>query len=156
MQYWLLKSEPGTFSVDDLAASPQQTTYWDGVRNYQARNFIRDQMQPGDQGFFYHSNCPETGIAGIVNVVSEPYPDHTALDPDDPHYDPKENADSPRWFMVDVQLQRKLKRVITLHELKERNVSALSDFQLLKRGNRLSVLPVTHAQWKAIFKIENA
>ena len=156
MKYWLIKSEPGTFSIDDLAASTKQTTCWDGVRNYQARNFMRDDMKPGDLAFFYHSNCPETGIAGVVEVASEAYPDSTALDPDDPHYDPKESADNPRWFMVDVRLKEKFSRVITLRELKEDQHTSLEGFQLLQRGNRLSVLPVTAKQWKYISKLTSA
>ena len=115
---------------------------------------MRDEMRNGDLAFFYHSNCPETGIAGIVEVAREAYPDFTALDPDDPHYDPKEDAKSPRWYMVDVKLKRKLKRVITLSELKKNQGSALADFALLKRGNRLSVLPVTAKQWKYILAME--
>lgn len=154
MKHWLLKTEPGTFGIDDLARSPRQTTFWDGIRNYQARNFIRDDMQPGDLAFLYHSNCPETGIAGIVEIVSDAYPDHTALDPDDPHYDPKESADAPRWFMVDVKLKRKLDRVITLRELKAHAGKSLADFQLLQRGNRLSVLPVSKKQWQTILEFE--
>lgn len=152
MRYWLLKSEPGTFGIDDLARSPDSTTCWDGVRNYQARNFIRDDMRPGDQAFFYHSNCPETGVAGIVEVVSPPYPDATALDPDDPHHDPKSTADEPRWYMVDVRLVEKFPRIVTLETLKTSGAKALEDFQLLKRGNRLSVLPVTSSQWRCILK----
>ncbi len=154
MRYWLLKSEPGTFSIDDLRESPGRRTYWDGVRNYQARNFMRDDMQVGDLAFFYHSNSPETGIAGIVEIVRAGYPDHTALDPNDPHYDPKENADSPRWYMVDVRLKRKCRRIITLRELKEDGNPALSEFRLLKRGNRLSVLPVSKKEWNYILKLE--
>jgi predicted RNA-binding protein with PUA-like domain len=154
MRYWLLKSEPGTFGIDDLAASPRRTTCWDGVRNYQARNFIRDDMSPGDLAFFYHSNCPDTGIVGIVEIVTNAYPDSTALDPDDPHFDPKETSESPRWFMVDVRLERKLARTITLRELKASGRAALRDFQLLQRGSRLSVLPVTGKQWQTILEFE--
>jgi len=154
MRHWLLKSEPGTFSIDDLTACPGRTTCWDGVRNYQARNFMRNEMHKGDLAFFYHSNCPETGIAGIVEIVRESYPDYTALDPDNSHYDPKANAEAPRWYMVDVRMKRKLKRIITLAELKAQQGKALEEFALLKRGNRLSVLPVTAKQWTYILAME--
>lgn len=152
MKYWLFKSEPDVFGIDHLAKLPKQTDHWDGVRNYQARNFMRDEMKVGDQGFFYHSNCAEPGIVGIVEIVRTGYPDHTACDPKSKYYDPKSDPENPRWFMVDVKLVRKLKRTITLQELKE--YPQLEDFPLVRRGNRLSVMPVTASQWKFILKQE--
>ena len=119
MNYWLMKSEPGEFSIDDLKQRPKKTEPWDGVRNYQARNMMRDDMQKGDLAFFYHSNCDEPGIAGIMEIVSEAYPDPTAFDPEDKHFDAKSDADNPRWFLVDVRFKRKFKRTITLTELRE-------------------------------------
>ena len=154
MNYWLIKSEPSTFSIDDLARSPKKTTCWDGVRNYQARNFMRDQMKKGDLAFFYHSSCPEPGIAGIVEIVREAYPDDTAFDPKDKHYDPKSERDNPRWYMVDVRLKRVLRNPIELAKLKQYAGDRLSDMRLLKRGNRLSVLPVSVSEWKFILSLE--
>jgi len=150
--YWLFKSEPDVFGVDDLAAQPDQTDHWDGVRNYQARNFMRDRMQVGDQGFFYHSNTKEPGIVGIVEIVREGYPDHTAFDPDDPHHDPKSDPANPRWYMVDVKLVRKLARTITLTELKQH--PELSDLPLVRKGNRLSVMPVEDHHRDFILSLE--
>ena len=152
MRYWLMKSEPDAFGIDDLQTRPQQTEHWDGVRNYQARNMMRDEMKIGDQVFFYHSNCDEPGIVGIATVVREGYPDFTAFDPDNKHYDPKSNPDKPTWIMVDVQFVRKLRRTITLRELKLQ--TALSDLALLRRGNRLSIMPVTATQWEFILSLE--
>ncbi len=152
MQYWLMKSEPDEFSIDDLAARPDQTEPWDGVRNYQARNMMRDQMQVGDQVLFYHSNTQPPGIVGIAEVVREGYPDHTAFDPEDPHYDPKSDPDKPRWFMVDVRFVRKLARTITLAELKDR--PELDGLPLIRRGNRLSVMPVDKTHWDFILSLE--
>jgi predicted RNA-binding protein with PUA-like domain len=154
MQYWLIKSEPEAFSIDDLASSPRKTTCWDGVRNYQARNFMRDGMKKGDLAFFYHSNCAEPGVAGIVEIVREAYPDDTAWNPGDPHYDSKSSPESPRWLMVDVRLQRKLERVISLAEMKQYAGSELEGFLLLQRGNRLSVMPVDEKQWNFILTLE--
>ena len=153
MKYWLVKSEPDAFSIDDLEKSPDRTTHWDGVRNYQARNFMRDEMKPGDRVFYYHSNTEVPGIVGIAEVVSEAYPDHTALDPDSNYFDPKSDPDAPRWFMVDLRLERKLGRVISLAELKE-HAEALEGFALVRRGNRLSVMPVDEAHWKYILSLE--
>ena len=153
MAYWLMKSEPEEFSIDDLESMPNQTEHWDGVRNYQARNFMRDKMRIGDQVFFYHSNCAETGIVGIMTVDSESYPDHTAFDPNDKHFDPKSDPDNPRWFMVNIKLARKFPRTVTLKELKTYTDSSLSDFVLLRRGNRLSVMPVENAHWDFILSI---
>jgi predicted RNA-binding protein with PUA-like domain len=154
MSYWLMKSEPNTFSVDDLARAPRKTTHWDGVRNYRARNMLRDEMQRGDLAFFYHSNCAQPGVAGIVKVVKTGYPDHTAFDPGDPHFDPDSDSAKPRWYMVDVQLQRKLRRVITLEELKKYRAGALESLLVLQRGNRLSITPVSEAHWKFIVALE--
>jgi predicted RNA-binding protein with PUA-like domain len=152
MAHWLFKSEPTTFSIDDLAAQPSQTDHWDGVRNYQARNFMRDRMQVGDLGFFYHSNTQPPGIVGIVEIVRAAYPDHTAFDPDDPHYDPKSDPAKPRWYMVDVRLVRRLDRKITLDALKKH--PELADMPLVKKGNRLSIMPITHDQWDIILSLE--
>lgn len=154
MAYWLMKSEPDVFGIDHLAAEPEQTAHWDGVRNYQARNMMRDQMAEGDQVFFYHSNTKEPGIVGIAEVVREGYPDHTAFDPEDPHYDPKSDPDHPRWYMVDVRLVRKLQRTIPLTELKAR--PELEGMPLVRKGNRLSVMPVTPGQWAFILSLEEA
>lgn len=152
MNYWLMKSEPDVFGIDHLASRPKHTEQWDGVRNYQARNMLRDQMQVGDQLFFYHSNCKEPGIVGIAEIVRAGYPDHTAWDPESKYYDPKSDPAAPRWYMVDVRLVRKLKRNITLDELKQR--PELADMALVRRGNRLSVMPVSPSEWEAILALE--
>ena len=152
MAYWLVKSEPDEFSIDDLYKAPKRTEHWDGVRNYQARNFMRDGIKKGDEVFFYHSNCDTPGIVGIARVVREAYPDHTAFDPDDPHYDPKSDPDDPRWLMVDVKYVRKLKRTIPLSELKEN--PKLENMALVRKGNRLSVMPVGEQEWNAILDME--
>ncbi len=140
MNYWLLKSEPGCFGIDDLAKCPNQTTCWDGVRNYQARNMMRDEMRIGDQGFFYHSNCDQVGIVGLVEVVKTAYPDHTQFDPEAGHYDPASSLENPRWFMVDVKLIKKFPRVLTLAEMKKNPL--LASLVILRKGNRLSITPV--------------
>jgi len=150
MNYWLLKSEPTTYSIDDLANADNQTTYWEGVRNYQARNMIRDDMHIGDQGFFYHSSCKIPGIVGIVEITSESYPDPTQFDPESSYYDPKSTQNQPRWFVVDVKLVKKLPSTISLKELK--SLKNLKDMALLQKGNRLSVMPVAHQQWETILK----
>lgn len=152
MGYWLMKSEPEVFSIDDLADRPRQTEHWDGVRNYQARNMLRDGMKKGDAVFFYHSSCKEPGIAGIAKIVKAAYPDYTAFDPRQKYYDAKSDPANPRWYMVDVRFVRKFKRTITLEELKQ--LSALQDMPLVKRGNRLSIVPVTEQQWNAILALE--
>ena len=152
MAYWLFKSEPSEFSIDDLAAQPGQTDYWDGVRNYQARNMMRDDMQVGDQGFFYHSNTAEPGIVGVVKIARRGYADFTAFDPKDKHFDSKSDPDKPRWFMVDVTLVRKLKRNISLNELK--TYSELTELPLLRRGNRLSIMPISAEHWDFILALE--
>jgi len=153
LNYWLLKSEPEEFSIDDLKKRAKQTEHWDGVRNYQARNFMRDDMKKGDQVFFYHSNCETPGIAGIAEVVREGYPDHTAFDPKDKHYDPKSDPDNPRWIMVDVKFVNKFANVVSLAELKQH--SKLKDMRLLQKGNRLSVMPVKKPEWDYILKLAN-
>ena len=149
MKYWLLKSEPTTFSIDDLARVKVEP--WDGVRNYQARNFMRDQMSVGERAFFYHSSCPLPAIVGIMEIASQSYPDPTAFDRDDPHYDPKSDADNPTWMLVDVKFVSKLKQPLALEQLKRE--PELADMRLLKRGNRLSVLPVDEKHWKHIVEM---
>ena len=150
--YWLMKSEPDVFGIDDLKNSPKKTDHWDGVRNYQARNMMRDEMKKGDRVFFYHSNCKEPGIVGIMEIAREGYPDFTAFDPNEKYYDAKSDPDKPRWYMVDVRYIRKLKRTITLEELKR--YSELADMPLVRRGNRLSIMPVSKAQWDFILDLE--
>jgi predicted RNA-binding protein with PUA-like domain len=149
--YWLMKSEPDAFSIDDLAKRKQQTEHWDGVRNYQVRNMIRDVMQKGDHAFFYHSSCPQPGIAGIIQIVSAPYPDSSAFEPTNKHFDPKSTPATPRWYMVDVKLVRKFDRIIGLQALKQHKT--LSDMPVIMRGNRRSITPVTAAEWKFILKL---
>jgi predicted RNA-binding protein with PUA-like domain len=153
VQYWLLKTEPDTFGIDDLERAPRKTTAWDGVRNYQARNMLRDQMQRGDQAFLYHSSCETPGITGIVEVVKAGYPDATAFDRRHHHHDPDSDPDNPRWYMVDVRLVRRLPRVITLDELREHAKQQLSGMVLLRQGTRLSVMPVTAEHWKFIISM---
>ena len=154
MNHWLLKSEPDSFSIDDLSAAPKQTTAWDGVRNFQARNMLRDAMNKGDLAFFYHSGCDEPCIAGIVSIARSCYPDKTALNPKHHHYDARERSDAPRWFAVDVKLLRKLTHVITLDELRRHGARALKDLVLLRRGNRLSVMPVSKKDWDFVLSLE--
>ena len=154
MGYWLMKSEPDTFGIDDLAARPGQTEPWDGVRNYQARNMMRDEMRVGDSVFFYHSNCDQPGIVGIAEVASEAYPDHTAFDAEAKYYDPKSDPQNPRWFLVDLRYVRHLRRNITLAELKTYADTALEGMPLVRRGNRLSIMPVTPSQWEFILALE--
>jgi len=148
--HWLMKSEPDTFSIDDLKRRKREP--WDGVRNYQARNFMRDGMRVGDPVFFYHSNCAEPGIAGIAAVASEAYPDPSQFDPKSAYFDPASSRDKPRWMLVEVKFVRKLKRVITLEELK--NQPALIDMPLVRKGNRLSVMPVDARDWAFILALE--
>jgi predicted RNA-binding protein with PUA-like domain len=152
MNYWLMKSEPTAFSIDDLKNMPEQTEHWDGVRNYQARNMMRDQMKVGDQVFFYHSNCKVPGIVGIMEVVRESYPDHTAFDPQSKYFDPKSSPEKPRWFMVDSKYIRHTRRVIPLTELKD--CEPLENMQLVRRGNRLSIHPVSVDEWNIILRLE--
>jgi len=150
---WLFKSEPDVFGIDDLAARPGRTEPWDGVRNYQARNFLRDQVQRGDEVFFYHSSCPQPGVAGIARIARAAYPDPTALDPASPYFDPRSTPENNRWVAVDVQLVRKLARIIPLAEI--RSAASARGLALLNRGNRLSIMPVTAAQWRGILALEH-
>lgn len=150
MKYWLMKTEPGCFSIDDLAALPGRTTSWDGVRNYQARNFMRDGMSEGDLILFYHS-VKDPGVAGIARVARESYPDHTAWNPDDRHFDPKSTPEKPLWFMVDVQFVEKFERPVPLASL--RGVKGLERMELLKKGSRLSVMPVTEEEFEIVSRL---
>ncbi|MCU0937076.1 MAG: EVE domain-containing protein [Gammaproteobacteria bacterium] len=152
MSHWLFKSEPTEFSIDDLAARPGQTEPWDGVRNYQARNLLRDAMRVGDLGFFYHSSCAEPGVVGIVRVASPARPDPTQFERGHRHEDPASDPASPRWWLVDVAFERKLTRVIPLAELKGHR--GLAGMPLLRKGNRLSVMPVSDAEWAFILGLE--
>ena len=154
MRHWLMKSEPSTFGLEHLAAAPRRTTAWDGVRNYQARNMIRDEMHKGDQAFLYHSSTEEPGIVAIMQIVKQAYPDPTAFDRKHHHYDAGSDPAQPRWFMVDVQLKRRLARTITLEELRAHESRELKGMVLLRRGNRLSITPVEAAHWKFILAIE--
>jgi predicted RNA-binding protein with PUA-like domain len=149
-QYWLMKSEPDECSIDDLAAAPNQTVPWVGVRNYQARNFMRDAMRIGDGVLFYHSSCPEPGIAGVARVASTAYTDATQFDPTSPYFDAKAQPDAPRWLHVDVRLDRKT-RLLSLKEM--RATPSLATLQVLKAGNRLSITPVTPAEWRAVLDL---
>jgi predicted RNA-binding protein with PUA-like domain len=150
MNYWLLKSEPDSFGIEDLARAPRKTAAWDGVRNYQARNTLRDDMKKGDQAFFYHSSCDIPGIAGIVSVVKEGYPDSTAFKRGHHHYDADSDPKNPRWYMVDVRLERQFATLVTLDELRAYVAGPLKSMALLRKGNRLSVLPVTKSEWQFI------
>ena len=150
MNHWLMKSEPDAFSIDDLKRNKQEP--WDGVRNYQARNFMRDGMRPGDKVFFYHSNCNPPGIVGIAAVATDAYPDPSQFDPKSKYFDPGSSRDKPRWMLVDVKFVKKLKRTITLDELK--TDAALAEMPLVRKGNRLSVMPVDAAHWKHILALE--
>ena len=150
MQYWLMKSEPDTYSIDDLQSFG--VDHWDGIRNYQVRNFFRDKMKVGDKAFFYHSNCKEPGIVGTMEIASKAYPDHTAFDPNEKYFDSKSDPENPRWLMVDVRYLRHLERMITLGEL--RLQKQIADMKLLQRGNRLSVLPLSKKEWQYILNME--
>ncbi|HEX5464319.1 MAG TPA: EVE domain-containing protein [Burkholderiales bacterium] len=150
MRYWLMKSEPSEFSIDDLAKEPRKTVGWWGVRNYQARNFMRDDMRLHDQAFFYHSSCPEPGIAGIVEVIKPAYPDPTQFDPKSEYYDAAATPDKPRWLNVDVKLVKKT-RLVPLAELRAQR--ELAGMRILQRGNRLSITPVEPDEWKFIAKL---
>jgi predicted RNA-binding protein with PUA-like domain len=151
MRYWLFKSEPESYSIDDLARSPKQTTFWDGVRNYQARNFLRDDVKKGDRVLFYHSGGEVPAVAGTAVVVREAYPDHTAWDKKGDHFDPKASPENPVWQMVDIRLEQVFPRPVPLSEL--RQVKSLAGMELLKRGSRLSIQPVTKAQFETIVKL---
>ena len=150
MTYWLMKSEPDAYSIDDLARDGREK--WDGIRNYQARNMMRDEMKIGEEIFFYHSNCKEPGIVGIARVASAPYPDPTQFDKKSKYYDAKSSKDNPRWCLVDVEFVRKLKRTITLTELKAQKT--LADMILTRKGNRLSIMPVARKHWNKILSLE--
>jgi predicted RNA-binding protein with PUA-like domain len=150
-RHWLVKSEPDVFSFDDLLASPKRTTCWDGVRNYQARNFMRDDMKKGDLVFFYHSNAEPAAVVGVAEVVREAYPDHTALDPRDPHFDPKSKADAPTWMMIDLRGVERLANPLSLAEL--RGVAGLERMALLQKGSRLSVQPVSPEEWEIVCRL---
>jgi predicted RNA-binding protein with PUA-like domain len=150
-RHWLFKSEPDVFSFDDLLASPHSTTCWDGVRNYQARNFMRDDMRRGDLVFFYHSSTDPAAIVGTAEVVREAYADGTALDPSHPHHDPKSRADAPTWVMVDIRALERLPRALVLADL--RGVPGLERLALLQKGNRLSVQPVTEGEWAIVYAL---
>ncbi|MBO9717009.1 MAG: EVE domain-containing protein [Pseudoxanthomonas sp.] len=151
-RYWLMKSEPDAFSIDDLQRVG--TEPWNGVRNYQARNFMRDGMKVDDGVLIYHSNAKVPGIAGVARVASAAYPDETQFDPKSPYHDPKASREQPRWFLVDVAFERKLERVIPLEEIKQHADALGEGFPLTSRGSRLSVFPVTAAQWKLLLSLE--
>ena len=150
MAYWLMKSEPDAYSIDDLERDRREP--WDGIRNYQARNMMRDDMRIGDEVFFYHSNCKEPGIVGIARVVSKPYPDPTQFDPESRYYDPKSSQENPRWILVDVEFVRKLGRPIALSQLKGH--PGLDGMILTRKGNRLSIMPVSEEHWNLILDLE--
>lgn len=149
ISHWLMKSEPDAFSIDDLERKGQEA--WDGVRNYQARNFMRDGMRVGDKVFFYHSNCAEPGIVGVAEVATDAYPDPSQFDPKSDYFDSGSTRDNPRWMLVEVKFVKKLKRTITLDELKQHE--ALAEMALVRKGNRLSVMPVSEGDWKYILKL---
>lgn len=152
MAYWLFKSEPSVWGWDDQVAKGDAGEEWDGVRNYQARNFMRDEMQVGDEVFFYHSNATPPGIVGIARIASEAYPDPTQFDPDSKYFDPKSDPENPRWLLVDVAFVRKFDRILSLQELKD-NADKLPEFRLLARGNRLSIMPVEKRHWQTVLKL---
>jgi predicted RNA-binding protein with PUA-like domain len=151
MRYWLFKSEADCYSIDDLAKAPKQTTFWDGVRNYQARNYLRDDVKVGDRVFLYHSGSDPLAIAGTMEVVKAAYPDHTAFDKKEQHYDAKSKPDAPTWFMVDVRLKQKFQPVVTRDMLKE--AKELAKMVVLQQGSRLSIMPVTEAEWRVVHKL---
>jgi predicted RNA-binding protein with PUA-like domain len=151
MNYWLFKSEPETFSIDALIKSPKQTTHWEGVRNYQVRNMLRDDMKKGDLAFFYHSNCTPPGITGVIEIVSTGYPDDSAWNSKSKYFDPKSTPEKPLWYMVDVKFIKKFDRMITLEELKVH--PGLQTMQVARKGNRLSITPVTNDEWKVILSM---
>ena len=154
MNYWLMKSEPHVFSFDDLLACPKKTSPWEGIRNYQARNFMRDSMQKGDKVLFYHSSTQIPGIAGIAEVVSKPYPDPTQFDPESVYFDPKASSETIRWVMVDIRAVTKLERYLPLSELKGQ--TQLATMRLLQKGNRLSIMPVSKEAYQFILKLAKA
>lgn len=146
--YWLFKTEPQAFSIDDLVSKPNQTEHWDGIRNYQARNFLRDQVKLGDQVFIYHSSCKQVGIVGLAEVVKEAYPDHTQFDPDSNYHDPKSDPANPRWYMVDVKLVEKFPQILPLKEIK--GIAEIIEIGLVKKGHRLSIMPVTESEFSIL------
>lgn len=150
-RYWLFKSEPNAYSISDLAEEKKQTTFWDGVRNYQARNFLRDDVQVGDGVFFYHSNAKPLAIVGTMRVVKAGYPDHTAFDKDDHHYDPKSDPENPTWYHVDVKLEQEFPEPVTRDMLKDDDETA--GMMVLARGSRLSIQPVTPEEWAAVHRL---
>jgi predicted RNA-binding protein with PUA-like domain len=150
MKYWLMKSEPDDYSIDDLERDGREP--WDGIRNYQARNMMRDDMKIGDEAFFYHSNCKEPGIVGIMRIASEPYPDPTQFDRKSKYYDPKSPENDPRWCLVDVEFVRKLDRTITLAEIRE--AKGLDGLVLTRKGNRLSIMPIEKKHWNKLLRME--
>lgn len=154
MKHWLLKSEPDVFSFDDLKKRPKKTEPWNGVRNYQVRNMLRDEMAVGDLAFMYHSSCDEPGIVGVIEIVKPGYPDHTAFDRKHDHYDAASKPESPRWYMVDVRLKQRFSRVISLDELRRYESKQLREMLILKRGNRLSITPVDASHWKFIMSLQ--
>ena len=154
MQYWLMKTEPSVFSIEDLARAPRSTASWDGVRNFQARNMIRDQMKKADQVFLYYSSTDVPGIVGVMEVTKEGYPDATAFDKKHDHYDAESDPKNPRWYMIDVRLKERFTRIITLVELRKHAAKELKGMMLLRPGNRLSVTPVEADHWKFIRSLE--
>lgn len=153
MRYWLFKSEPSTFSIEDLKNRPKQTEHWDGVRNYQVRNLLRDEIKVGDLAFFYHSSCTPPGVAGIVEVVKDGYPDFTQFDPESKYYDPRSTAEKPRWFMVNVKFVEAFSRLVTLEEMRKH--PKLQKMKIMQRGNRLSITTVTSSEWDVIVRMGN-
>ena len=153
-QYWLMKSEPETFSLTDLQNCKDGTEPWDGIRNYQARNFMRDDMKVGDDVLFYHSNCPEPGVVGLARIASKPYPDPTAFDPKSKYFDEKSDPENPRWILVDVAFVSKFERTVTLSEMREEK--ALSEMRILQKGNRLSITPVSESEFRAIVSMSSS
>lgn len=154
MRYWLMKSEPDVFGIDHLAKAPKRTASWTGVRNYQVRNLLRDEITPGDQVFFYHSSCPEPGVYGVMEVSSAAHPDATQFDSKSEYHDPKSTRENPRWYAVDVSFKERFENPVLLQEL--RGSAALKGMQMLRRGNRLSITEVTPAEWKAVLKLAHA
>jgi predicted RNA-binding protein with PUA-like domain len=148
MQHWLFKTEPDAFSIDDLANMPEQTEHWDGIRNYQARNFLRYQVKSGDQVFIYHSSCKEVGIVGLAQVVKESYVDHTQFNPESKYYDPKSPQDEPRWYMVDIELIQKFNQLLSLKTIKQ--MTQITEIGLVKKGHRLSIMPVTKVEFELL------
>lgn len=151
MAYWLFKSEPTTFSIDDLIKSPHQTTHWEGIRNYQVRNMLRDDIQVGDEVFFYHSNCTPPGIVGTMKIVKKGYPDASAWDKKSQYFDPKSSSENPIWYRVDVSFIKKFKKIISLDDIKQH--PDLKNMLIVRKGNRLSITPVTAQEWKTILKM---